>query len=181
MAALDGAGIEIIRACIGNGGTADERVLEAAGVGRYGTGRVLDALAALVDGGYVVRDGAAFRATERARDALWNAGDPVWARVLRLLRARSCTAQEIARVLMIGEDDARREAESLRESGQAMLTTQRRGGKVEAVYEIQSEGVSRISRRDAAEAADRMGRELGRDEPDIPRLRRLLEDIRASL
>lgn len=138
---MDAAQVEVLAAGIRAGGTFAGADL--AGIG-LGTGRALDALASLRDSGMLElgRDGT-FSVTDAARRTLWDAGVPLQTRILRLLRSGSYTGAQISRILGDGEG-LEGALESLRAGGLAVLSPQRRGGRVEGAYGLLPGGRSRL-------------------------------------
>jgi hypothetical protein len=89
------------------------------------------------------KDGS-FSITNLAKEILWSQNVPTWAKILRLLQIKSCTLNQIIRILKISEDKLINELEGLRKNQFVLMSPQRKEEKIIKVYEILPEGIEKI-------------------------------------
>lgn len=142
--------LEVLHVAIRAGGKFNEGDLERSDLKRLGVGRILDALASLKDKKMIsLNPDGSFSVTEKARALLWSPDVPEWARILRLLQVRSCSAEQVEDILGIGHDTLERAMDDLRRQQYVLMSPQRRDGRVVRIYEILPDGAQRIDRTDA--------------------------------
>ena len=142
--------LEILHLAINENGTFNETNLENSSLKRLGVGRILDALASLKDRKMLTlnRDGS-FSITSMAREILWSADVPVWAKILRLLQIKSCSVSETSKILKISEENIFDNLESLRKNQFVLMSPQRQNDKLIKIYEILPEGIEKIDKTEA--------------------------------
>jgi hypothetical protein len=141
--------LEILDLAIKKKGTFDENNLENSELKRLGVGKILDTLASLKDRKLIsLNQNGSFSITELARNILWNNNIPTWAKILRLLQIKSCSEDEIIKILMISKEEVFKDIERLRKNQFVLMAPQRQEEKIIKVYEILSEGIVRIDKTD---------------------------------
>ena len=94
--------LEILDLAIKENGTFNENNLENSELKRLGVGKILDSLASLKDRKFLsLNSDGSFSITDIAREILWSANIPIWARILRLLQIKSSSAEEISNLSLI--------------------------------------------------------------------------------
>lgn len=146
MRRLGTVDLEILQLAVNEKGTFNETNLEESELKRFGVGKLLDSLASLKDRKLLSlnKDGS-FSITEIAKEILWSESIPAWARILRLLQIKSCSIEQIIKVITIPKNDLLENLEKLRKSQFIIMLPQRQEEKIVKVYEIQSEGVEKIN------------------------------------
>ena len=98
--------LEILELAINENGKFNENNLENSELKRLGVGKILDSLASLKDRKYLeLNDDGSFSITEIAHDILWSKNIPTWAKILRLLQIKSCTLDQVCRILKSTKDE----------------------------------------------------------------------------
>jgi len=141
--------LEILDLAIKENGAFNENNLENSKLKRLGVGKILDSLASLKDRKFLsLNSDGSFSITDIAREILWSANIPVWARILRLLQIKSSSAEEISNILRITKNQYFEDLEKLRKNGFILMSPQRINEKIIKIYEIQPEGIEKIDKTD---------------------------------
>lgn len=141
--------LEILDLAIKENGTFNENNLENSELKRLGVGKILDSLASLKDRKFLsMNNDGSFSITGVAREILWSANIPIWARILRLLQIKSSSAEQISNILRITKKQYFDDLEKLRKNGFILMSPQRIDEKIIKIYEIQPEGIEKIDRTD---------------------------------
>ena len=146
MRKLGTVDLEILQLAMNEKGTFNETHLEKSELKRFGVGKLLDSLASLKDRKLLSlnKDGS-FSITEIAKEILWSESIPAWARILRLLQIKSCSIEQITKIITIPRNDLLENLEKLRKHQFIIMLPQRQEEKIIKVYEIQSEGIEKIN------------------------------------
>jgi len=137
--------LEILQMAINENGTFNENNLENSELKKLGVGKILDTLASLKDRKMISQNNdGSFSITDLAKEILWSQNVPVWAKILRLLQIKSCTLNQMIKILKISEEKLIYELEELRKNQFVLMSPQRKEGKIIKVYEILSEGIEKI-------------------------------------
>ena len=141
--------LEILDLAIKENGTFNENNLENSNLKRLGVGKILDSLASLKDRKFLVlNDDGSFSITDIAKEILWSKNIPEWAKILRLLQIKSCSANEIREILNISEDNLSENIEKLRKNQLVLMSPQRQNDRVLKIYEILPTGIKKIDSTD---------------------------------
>ncbi len=145
MRKLGTVDLEILQMAINENGTFNENNLENSELKKLGVGKILDTLASLKDRKMISQNNdGSFSITDLAKEILWSQNVPVWAKILRLLQIKSCTLNQMIKILKISEEKLIYELEELRKNQFVLMSPQRKEGKIIKVYEILSEGIEKI-------------------------------------
>ena len=141
--------LEILDLAIKENGTFNENSLENSNLKRLGVGKILDSLASLKDRKFLLlNDDGSFSITDIAKEILWSKNIPEWAKILRLLQIKSCSAKEIQDILNIPEDSLSENIEKLRKNQLVLMSPQRQNDRVLKIYEILPTGIKKIDSTD---------------------------------
>ena len=139
--------LEILDLAIKENGTFNENNLENSELKRLGVGKILDSLASLKDRKFLsLNSDGSFSITDIAREILWSANIPIWARILRLLQIKSFSAEEISNILRITKNQYFEDLEKLRKNQFILMSPQRQEDKLLKIYEILPEGIEKIDK-----------------------------------
>ena len=147
MRKLGTVDLEILSLAMKEKGIFNEMHLEKSSLKRLGVGRILDALASLKDRKFIsLNSDGSFSITELAKNILWSADIPIWARILRLLQIKSCSIDQVVEILSVSEEKIIEDIEHLRKNQLILMSPQRQEEKLIKIYEILPEGIERIDR-----------------------------------
>lgn len=139
--------LEILDLAIKENGLFNENSLENSELKRLGVGRILDALASLIDRKMIsLNSDGSFSITVIAREILWSNNIPTWAKILRLLQIKSCSMEQIIDILRISKDKLIIDVEKLRKTQFVLMSPQRQKEKLVKIYEILPEGIVKIDK-----------------------------------
>ncbi len=139
--------LEILDLAIKENGTFNENNLENSELKRLGVGRILDALASLKDRKLIsLNSDGSFSITSLAHEILWSNNIPTWAKILRLLQIKSCSMEQIIKILRTPEDKLIEDVEKLRKNQFVLMSPQRQKDKLVKVFEILPEGIEVIDK-----------------------------------
>jgi hypothetical protein len=165
--------LEILELAINENGKFNENNLENSELKRLGVGKILDSLASLKDRKYLeLNDDGSFSITEIAHDILWSKNIPIWAKILRLLQIKSCTLDQVCRILKSTKDEVLENLEMLRKNQFVLMSPQRHEEKIIKMYDILPEGIEKIDKTEK----EGFGQELGNPKPEIE-ITGILEEI----
>lgn len=142
--------LEILQLAMKEEGTFNETNLENSALKRLGVGKLLDSLASLKDRKLISlnKDGS-FSITDLAKEILWSANIPMWAKILRLLQIKSCNMEQITDILRLPKEELLENIEKLRINQFVLMSPQRQDEKIIRVYEILPEGSEEIDKTDS--------------------------------
>lgn len=139
--------LEILELAINENGKFNENNLENSELKRLGVGKILDSLASLKDRKLLsLNEDGSFSITDIAKEILWSSNIPTWAKILRLLQIKSCTLEQVCKILRSTKDEILNDLEMLRKNQFVLMSPQRQEEKIVKMYDILPEGIEKIDK-----------------------------------
>jgi predicted transcriptional regulator len=119
----------------------DETDIARSDLSGLGVGRILDRLASLKERGLLKTENGIFVITDEGRRLFWNDTVSKEIRILRLLKIKPFSEQDIARYLLDDETSTAEMIETMRVKHMVMFTTIREGELIRKICQITEEGL----------------------------------------
>jgi len=168
--------LEFLHLCMRCNERFNESDIDKSELSKFGVGKILDQLASLKDRKLIeLNEDGSFRITNTAKQILWNNEIPLWVKILRLLKIKSFTDEQISKYLNETSEKILGEIELLRKNGFALMSPLRVEDRLEKMYEILPDGIKEIEN---IESKENNYTELTSKSPDLKKdILQLMDEV----
>ena len=126
--------LEFLHLCMKCNGRFNESDIDKSELSNLGVGKILDQLASLKDRKLIeLSEDGFFRITNAATQILWKKEISLWVKILKLLRIKSCTDEQISKYLNETSEKVLDEIELLRKNGFVLMSPLRVEDRLEKI------------------------------------------------